>query len=196
MNLYVRKDHFMSIIIEKKELRENIRQIKALMTQEEIETSDKLIEQKLMMLNEITDAKTIFCFVSMEDEINTKEIIKKLLSMGKIVGVPKCESKNNMKVYKIESLEDLEKGYYNIEEPKSYCEIIKPEDIELAIIPATACDKNKNRIGKGAGYYDRYLKDQNFLKVVLCREKCLVDKVPTEGNDVAMDIVVTEKNIY
>lgn len=186
----------MSIIIEKKELREKIKQIKEFMTKEEVETSDKLIEEQLMTLNEVMEAKTIFCFVSMEDEIDTKEIIKKLLSMGKIVGVPKCESKNNMKVYRIKSLEDLEKGYYNIEEPKSYCETIKPEDIELAIIPATACDKNKNRIGKGAGYYDRYLSNQSFLKVVLCREKYLVDKVPTQENDVAMDIIVTETNIY
>lgn len=186
----------MSIIIEKKELREKIKQIKSLMTKAQIENSDKQIEENLMTLNAITEAKTIFCFVSMADEINTKEIIKKLLSMGKIVGVPKCESKNNMQVYRIKSLEDLEKGYYNIEEPKSYCEIIKPEDIELAIIPATACDKNKNRIGKGAGYYDRYLSNQNFLKVVLCREQYLVDKVPTEENDAAMDIIVTETNIY
>lgn len=196
MDLDIRKEHFMSIIIEKKELREKIKQIKEFMTKEEVETSDKLIEEQLMTLNEVMEAKTIFCFVSMEDEIDTKEIIKKLLSMGKIVGVPKCESKNNMKVYRIKSLEDLEKGYYNIEEPKSYCETIKPEDIELAIIPATACDKNKNRIGKGAGYYDRYLSNQSFLKVVLCREKYLVDKVPAEENDVAMDIIVTETNIY
>ncbi len=196
MDLDIRKEHFMSIIIEKKELREKIKQIKEFMTKEEVETSDKLIEEQLMTLNEVMEAKTIFCFVSMEDEIDTKEIIKKLLSMGKIVGVPKCESKNNMKVYRIKSLEDLEKGYYNIEEPKSYCETIKPEDIELAIIPATACDKNKNRIGKGAGYYDRYLSNQSFLKVVLCREKYLVDKVPTQENDVAMDIIVTETNIY
>lgn len=196
MDLDIRKEHFMSIIIEKKELRKKIKQIKELMTKEEVETSDKLIEEQLMMLNEVMEAKIIFCFVSMDDEINTKEIIKKLLSMGKIVGVPKCESKNNMKVYRIKSLEDLEKGYYNIKEPKSYCETIKPEDIELAIIPATACDKSKNRIGKGAGYYDRYLSNQSFLKVVLCREKCLVDKVPTEENDIVMDIIVTETNIY
>lgn len=191
-----KKEGNMDIVNQKKELRKNIKQIKNLMTLEEIEKSDNSIAHNLMQLNQIKDAKTIFCFVSMKDEIDTKTIIKNLLSLGKTLGVPKCVSNNNMKVYKINSLEDLEKGYYDIEEPKEYCENLLPEDIELAIIPATACDKNKHRIGKGAGYYDRYLRNQNFLKITLCREIFLVDKVPVDDNDIVMDMVVTEQNIY
>ena len=186
----------MDTLKEKQELRKKIKEQKTLMTEKEIEESDKLIEKNIMKLDEINNAKTIFCFVSMKDEINTKYIIKKLLDLGKNVGVPKCEKENIMQVYKIESLNDLEKGFYNIEEPKAYCQKINPEDIDIAIIPATACDKKRNRIGKGAGYYDRYLENQKMLKIAVCREKFLVESIPTDENDIIMDKVVTENHIY
>lgn len=194
--VYNEKEVIMDILKAKKELRNKIKETKSFMNKAEVEESDKLIEVNLMELNEIKNSSTIFCFVSMKDEISTKSIIKKLLDMGKKVGVPKCEKDNTMNVYQIESLDDLEIGTYNIEEPKEYCKKIDSQDIDLALIPATACDKKRNRIGKGAGYYDRYLKNQKFLKVALCRQKFIVDSIPVEENDVCMDKIVTEKNIY
>lgn len=186
----------MDIIKEKKELRNKIKKIKSAMSGDEVEASDKLIEENLINQKEINEAQTIFCFVSMKDEINTKCIIKKLLDMGKKVGVPKCKKDNTMEVYQIESLDDLEIGAYSIEEPKGYCKKIEPQDIDLALIPATACDKKRNRIGKGVGYYDRYLENQKFLKIALCRQKFIVERIPVEENDINMDKIVTEKNIY
>lgn len=194
--VYNEKEVLMDILKAKKELRSKIKEIKSLMSKSGIEESDKLIESNLMKQSEIIESKTIFCFVSMKDEINTKCIIKKLLDMGKIIGVPKCEKDNTMNVYQIESLDDLEIGAYNIDEPKEYCKKIESKDIDLALIPATACDSKRNRIGKGAGYYDRYLRNQKFLKIALCRQKFIVDSIPVEENDICMDKIITEKNIY
>ncbi|MGL5257856.1 MAG: 5-formyltetrahydrofolate cyclo-ligase [Proteocatella sp.] len=194
--MYNENEVLMDIIKEKKELRNKIKKIKSAMSGDEVEESDKLIEENLMNQKEINEAQTIFCFVSMKDEINTKCIIKKLLDRGKKVGVPKCKKDNTMEVYQIESLDDLEIGFYSIEEPKGYCKKIESQDIDLALIPATACDKKRNRIGKGAGYYDRYLENQKFLKIALCRQKFIVERIPVEENDINMDKIVTEKNIY
>lgn len=194
--LYNEKEVLMDILKSKKELRNKIKEIKLLMSKFEMEESDKLIEDNLMKQKEIKESQTIFCFVSMKDEINTKSIIKKLLDMGKKVGVPKCEKDNTMNVYQIESLDDLEIGFYDIEEPREYCKKIESQDIDLALIPATACDRQRNRIGKGGGYYDRYLKNQKFLKIALCRQKFIVDSIPVQENDIDMDKIITEKNIY
>ena len=67
-----------------------------------------------------------------------------------------------------------------------------PQEIDAAVIPCTSCDRKGRRLGKGGGYYDRYLSDVKFSKIVICREKLMLDEVVTDKFDVAMDIVVTE----
>jgi 5-formyltetrahydrofolate cyclo-ligase len=73
-----------------------------------------------------------------------------------------------MKAFKINSLDDLETGSFNILEPKSYCKEINKNQIDLAIIPCVTCDVDNNRLGYGKGYYDRFLVDFHMPKVCLC----------------------------
>ena len=182
----------MSISEEKKRIRSIVHQRKAAMTSEEIIDSDIKIQENIIKLEEIRSAGTVFCFVSMKDEIDTKPVIEKLLEQGKKVGVPRCIEGNNLRVYNIRSFDDLKKGFFGIEEPLESCDIILPQEIDAAVIPCTSCDRKGHRLGKGGGYYDRYLADARFSKIVICREKLMLDEVVTDKFDVAMDIVVTE----
>lgn len=182
----------MSISEEKKRMRHTVNQIKSAITSEEITESDIKIQQNLLNLNEIKSAGTVFCFVSMKDEIDTKPVIEKLLKQGKRVGVPRCIEGNNLRVYHIKSFDDLKKGFFGIEEPLESCDIIQPYEIDAAVIPCTSCDRKGRRLGKGGGYYDRYLSDTEFSKIVICRGKLMLDEVATDEFDVVMDIIVTE----
>ena len=110
----------MSISEEKKRIRSIVHQRKAAMTREEIIDSDIKIQENIIKLEEIRSAGTVFCFVSMKDEIDTRPIIKKLLEQGKKVGVPRCIEGNNLRVYNIRSFDDLKKLKISIKKAKFF----------------------------------------------------------------------------
>lgn len=76
-------------------------------------------------------------------------------------------------------------------------ETVQVRDIDLLLVPGLAFDKKFNRMGRGAGYYDRYL-ESNRPKIVigLCFEMQLLDLIPTEGHDQSVDYLITEKKVY
>lgn len=185
----------MNISQEKSKIRQIIKERKKSMTSDEIRKSDYNIQQNILNTEEIKNANTVFCFVSMKDEIETRPVIEALLKAGKRVGVPKCIKGNNLRVYEIKSFSDLKKGFFGIEEPLETCIEIFPEQIDAAIIPCTSCDKNGNRLGKGGGYYDRYLSDTKFHKIVICRSNLMFDEIAVDEFDVAMDLIVNEEEI-
>ena len=157
--------------------------------------SNQKIAKLLCTLPEYHESKTIFCFVGTEHEIDTKAIIYNAIYRGKRVAVPKCIGKGVMEAYLISSLEDLETGYCGILEPNSSCTLITSEEIDFAIIPCLSANQEGMRIGYGGGYYDRYLRRTNAIRVVLCREKLMSEVIPMEKHDQIMDIVLTEERV-
>jgi 5-formyltetrahydrofolate cyclo-ligase len=154
--------------------------------------SEELICRRVLELKEYREAKTIFCFVKREKEIDTYPIIQHALVSGKRVFVPKCIDNKEMIACEIKDIEDLEKGMYGIFEPKD-CNMAYKGQIDLGIIPCLSCDEAGNRLGYGRGYYDRYLKEAGFSTVALCREKLVYNSIPVEEHDVKVDMIITEK---
>jgi len=178
---------------EKKQLRNEVMKRIGELSKEYILEADRKIHKKITNLKEYKEANTIFCFVNTENEINTRDIIENALKCGKRVGVPKCIGKGIMEVYEIKGYSSLNNGKYGILEPKVGCPLIKPEEIDLAIIPCVSCDREGYRLGYGGGFYDRYLANANFSTVVICREKILCDYIPRDDYDIKIDIVITDK---
>ena len=174
----------------KQELRNKINQIK--ISSEYIQHSDEIIFNKLINLEVFENSKILFIYVSRKLEVDTIRIIKHAIDLGKTVCIPKCFDDFYMKAYKINSLDDLEIGRFNILEPKSYCKEIDKSEIDLAVVPCVTCDVDNNRLGYGKGFYDRFLLDTLVKKVCLCRKKVLQEKIPVDKNDVKMDIVLTD----
>lgn len=139
-------------------------------------------------------SKVIFIFVSFRSEVDTHKIIKKAIEDGKIICVPKVISKEHgMKVYRIKSLEDLVAGYYGILEPSEKCEEVSINDIELAVMPGAAFDREGGRIGYGGGFYDRFLTkvQGNIKKIALAYKLQIIEAVPMEENDIRIDDIIT-----
>ncbi|MDR0907544.1 MAG: 5-formyltetrahydrofolate cyclo-ligase [Rikenellaceae bacterium] len=91
--------------------------------------------------------------------------------------------------------EDLGVGRFGIVEPVRG-RIIPPQEIELMIVPGVAFDREGHRLGRGAGYYDRYLSSPNasgIYKMGVCLPWLLVESVPTMPHDIAMDEVITNE---
>lgn len=144
----------------KKNFRERI--ITLLRNQEEEERLIKslAISDKLFQMTEFQEAKTILFYASFDGEVETFEMIKKVQRLGKIIGLPRIE-KNDRKIIPtlIKSLEDdLEIGSYGIKQPKSdSMNILREDCIDMVVVPGIAFDKKNNRLGRGGGYYDRFL---------------------------------------
>jgi len=147
------------------------------------------------LLNELRPYKTIGIYASMVDEVETDKLILSLLEMGKTIALPKVE-KDNLIFFKISSLDNLviSNNKYKIREPIARNELlIQKNEIDAIVIPALAFDKNKNRLGFGQGYYDRYLKGYKGIKIGVCYKEQIINDVPINKKDEIVDKIITSK---
>ena len=142
-------------------------------------------------------SKIIALYKSLPSEVNTNELIKYSINSEKIVVLPRIDNEY-LKFYKINSIdEQLIKSKFGVEEPiESKINFVEKEKIDLMIVPGVCFDKEKNRMGFGKGYYDRYLENTNIKTIGICFDEQIVDKLPTTPNDIKMYKVITDKNIY
>lgn len=182
---------------EKNELRAKYKAIKENLSPEDKRKRDEYIFNKLTKCTHYQNAKTVLCFVSTDKEIDTHRVILHSLKQGKKVAVPKCTDRfGNMKFYLISSFADLEKGAYGILEPNiKKCTIFTDQIDSICIIPGFAFDAKGYRVGFGKGFYDRFLKEYSGIKLGICYNQCIVNKIPNGRYDIASDYIVTEKYI-
>ncbi|OGW74836.1 MAG: 5-formyltetrahydrofolate cyclo-ligase [Nitrospirae bacterium RIFOXYB2_FULL_43_5] len=160
---------------------------------------DAAIRQSIIRLPEFTDAKTILFYASFRSEVDTIEMIKISLGQGKRAVLPKVDKKNKMlKLYEIKDINEFAKGYIGILEPSvSEERLTGLDDIGLVIIPGTAFDISGNRLGYGAGFYDRLLAGiKNKIPVIApAYEEQVVENIPSEPHDVKVTKIVTDKRV-
>ncbi len=101
-----------------------------------------------------------------------------------------------MRAVRIDDVEsDLICGYKGIPEPRDRSRIVSPASIEVALIPGVVFDRCGNRLGYGAGFYDRFLtlEAPQAIRIGLAFSCQLAEKIPSLPHDVPMDMVVTEE---
>ena len=139
--------------------------------------------------------QTILLYYPLKDEVDVLPLIKEGTDSGKTVLLPAVDGEN-LKLGLFKNSFSLKKGRFDIYEPKT--DFFAPErylEIDLAIIPGMAFDKKCNRLGRGKGYYDRFLPLlKNAFKVGVCFPFQMFEKIPCEECDVKTDIVVYKKN--
>ncbi len=140
-------------------------------------------------------AKTIFCYVGTEREIDTMRLIHIMMRDGKNVAVPLCTAKGVMEARRIEGMGDLVSGRYGILAPRLLCPVVPPEELDLVIVPCCTGNAKGERLGYGGGYYDRFLPQTKCPTMLLCRHQLEREDIPLESHDVAMDYFVTERGV-
>ncbi|MEG0832917.1 MAG: 5-formyltetrahydrofolate cyclo-ligase, partial [Oscillospiraceae bacterium] len=160
------------------------------------EVQSERICSAVTSLEEFKNAKTVFCFVGTDREIDTSLIIKKCFEEKKTLCVPRCEKGNELTARRINLLSELKLGKFGLLEPDEHSQIVDKSDIDFSVIPASAVDLSLHRMGKGGGFYDRYLSDSgDMYKVAVCPSQLCVAALLATENDVPMDAVVTENKI-
>lgn len=175
--------------MEKKQLRNKIRSIKRQYSSSQLEELSLHVLDQLDTNEHLCQAKVILAYYSLNDEVNTHQYIDHLIEIGKQVLLPVVVDSKNMILREYTGKQDLKEGAYHIQEPigklfpqKEYSKI------ELGIIPGIGFDKQGNRLGRGKGYYDRFLtKVPQMYKIGICFPFQLVEQVPTNITDIPMD---------
>ena len=181
---------------QKAALRKKLRSLQREMPKFERDFVDAAICRSVLKLPLLQQKNVVFCYIGVDWEINTVPLIYDLLRLKKRVVLPLCTSPGIMEAREITGAYDLVPGAYNIPEPRASCPLCPPEQIDLALIPCVSCDRQFGRLGQGGGFYDRFLENADFFTVALCREKAMLDEVPTESWDQSVDCIVTDKNTY
>jgi 5-formyltetrahydrofolate cyclo-ligase len=157
---------------------------------------EKAIREQFLSSEKFLNSRVIMFYVSTEEEVDTRAMIDESLEAGKTVVVPYSLKENNtmVPIQIRDTKKDLEKGVYGIYQPKSKEDNIIPlADIEIVIVPGVAFDKEKNRLGRGKGYYDNFLGklSKKAVTIGICFDFQIVENVPTDHFDLPVHHVIS-----
>lgn len=183
----------------KNEIRTHMKNKRNLLSESQRNAYSGKIQKKLFSLSCFTECDILFTYVSFGSEADTSDIIKTALKLDKRVFVPKVEGKD-MNFYEIHSLEGLIRNKFGILEPSGsgQAPYKNEKGRKIMLLPGLAFDRSGNRIGYGAGYYDRYLAgypENEWLKIGLAFDFQITDDLPVTGMDIRTDYIITDRRL-
>ncbi len=178
----------------KAEIRSKMKERLLSQGKEEKREKDRIIKEKLSALPEFKESKTIGFYISLASEVDTVALIDEALRAGKTVLAPVIAG-DDLRFHRIEDRKaDLAEGPCGILQPKKSREKPFPNDqMDLVIVPGVAFSKEGARLGKGRGFYDRFLKDlpRRVKRIGLAYDLQIIQDLPVTPQDVPVDTVIT-----
>jgi 5-formyltetrahydrofolate cyclo-ligase len=166
-----------------------------------------LAQQALMALPEFAAAQSVMIYLSMAEEVDTSHVARRAWAAGKRVLAPRVRlADRSMDAFEIHSLRDrLVPGPYDILQPQDGSPW-PPGQIDFIVVPALAFSRNGGRLGRGAGFYDRFLlraRDQMRgsqkalpLACGLAFDEQILDDLPMFDHDQPIDVLVSDKGLW
>lgn len=187
------------MIDKKKELREEILKKRVAIPAANRALHSATILERLFGLEAMETARWVAFYAAYGSEVETSGMMAHAIAHGKRIVVPKVNDEKGMIFSEVRHpVKDLEKGYRGIPEPHG--DAVRPVDVnemDVLIVPGIAYDTAGNRLGQGAGFYDRLLGGLKKRPVVVgpAFEAQVVPEVPAGPDDHPVDIIVTEKRV-
>jgi 5-formyltetrahydrofolate cyclo-ligase len=170
--------------------------------QPDAESVSLQIVGRLVQLPEYLAARTVLAYISFHSEVSTRQLLPRAWGDGKRLVVPYCVG-DRLELFLLGSCEELAPGTLGILEPNEELRPladrhIRPEELDLIVVPGLAFDPQCGRIGYGKGYYDRLLGQVPArTALVAVAFRCQIfPQVPLLDYDVRVDQVVTEGEVY
>ncbi len=183
----------------KKDLRKEILKRLDSCSEEELREKSRIIIEKLLSLPLYKNSSFFMTYVSFAKEVDTFSLIERSLNLGKRVAVPYIVSvEGEMVPAIVKSLQDLEPGPWGILQPKKEkLEVIQPQKLDFLIVPGVAFDRKGNRLGRGKGFYDRFLSHlpPSLPRISLVYSFQIVEEIPVDKHDLPVNLIITEKEI-
>ncbi len=150
------------------------------------------IQKRLKKINAFRDAQKIGLYYPIGSEILTQDIIQELLSNGKDVFLPKVIGEK-MEFRKISNFSSLEKGSFDIMEPRDDCQT--DNSLDVVLVPTVGISPVGVRLGYGHGFYDKFLAEHKTATISLTLEKQIVKNIPKAEHDIIINWIITEDRI-
>lgn len=172
------------------------------------------LAQKLASLPQVRQARTLMAFLSLPTEIDTWPIIRWAWREGKRVAVPRIEpgpagagtpiTERLMVAVLLAPADVPVAGDHPAVRPGALgildapeAPVVPPHEIDVVLAPCQAVDRLGNRLGKGGGFYDRFLADPQLraARIVIAYHEQVLDQVPTAAWDCPVPMIVTDTEI-
>ena len=153
--------------------------------------SSKAIAAHLLSLCTQLDSKVVGVYLSFGSEPDTREYIDLAISNGITIAAPRITSGNQMEFAALEGL--TVKRQLGFEEPTG--DVVSADLLDLIIAPALAVSESGARLGRGAGYYDRYLESYRAKVAAVVYANEVLDEIPSQAHDQSVDYIVTPDGI-
>ena len=184
--------------MDSRELRIKAINARRALSAEERAAFSRKICRKLLELESYKSAQTIFAYASTWDEVDLSEFCEEGAKQGKTVAYPISYKGGIMDAWAPSGPQDWIDGILGIRVPdKEKSRPVRPEEFDLVLVPLVAFDEDRNRLGHGAGYYDRYLPQcTKAFFVAVAFEAQKVESITKESHDFLVNLLVTEQGIY
>ena len=184
----------------KHRLREQFRAVRLALSAAEYAAHSRAICERLAALPEIrrADAVHVYWPLVARREVDTRPLIRALHAEGKVLVMPVVAAfagQPTLRHVRFDGETRMRPNRWGIAEPEGDDEIA-PEALDAVVVPAFGAGRNGHRIGHGRGFYDAFLAAVPTPKIGAVYANALVASVPAEPHDVALDLVVTEREVW
>ena len=161
---------------------------------------------RLLALPELRPARTEAClsgYIAIRGELDPAAALDAARAGGFVVALPRIDTRwpPRLRFHRVVGTQDLGDGPYGLTEPLASCPEVPVEGIDVMLVPGLAFDAAGRRLGHGGGYYDgagRVLRERRpgaGIMIGLAYDFQVVEACPADENDVAVDLVVTERRV-
>lgn len=180
----------------KVELRKKLKSLRNELTQEDVAKSSAQVAKQILACDAYRKAKHIMGYLAFGKELSVDGVLQQALADGKRVYVPEIISQTEIRAVELKDFARFELDRYGIRSVPQPAEAVDPAKLQLVLVPAVAFDKEGNRMGMGAGYYDRFLPlTENAIKIGVAFEALLQEQLPQDQYDYKVPLVVCESGI-
>ena len=158
-------------------------------------SAELAIEKRVFALAQYQHAKCIMAYMSFGMEMDMTAIVEAAIWSGKKLVLPRVNrATKTLSLHRVENMADLIAGVWGIREPRADLPTVTIDAIDLVLMPGVAFDLKGNRLGYGAGFYDKLLAhaDARPTRVAATFDCQLVDAVPTDAHDQRVHVLITE----
>ena len=176
--------------MDKKDLRRTMKQLNRAVDPQKRGCAEAAIFHEVEQLDAFRGARCVAFFAALPDEVSTSETLRRW-ALEKRVVIPRVAG-DEMDFYEY-APEKMVEGAFGIMEPAADATLCAPDEIDLIVVPGVAFTAQGARMGRGRGYYDKYLARRGFrgVKVGVCYRHQIVADLPLEPHDIVMDRVVS-----
>jgi 5-formyltetrahydrofolate cyclo-ligase len=188
----------------KNEIRVFIKQQLTSLSLAQLGEMSALVAGRLFALREWSEADTVLAYLSMEREADTRPVIASALAAGKRVYLPRVDGEVLFfHLIRDPSEASVPHAYGMLEPPPTLPGLefpLPPETRALVLVPGLAFDRERNRLGRGKGFYDRFLRDIRAAAAGACVWMVgmgfhvqLLEALPHTAADIRLDAIVTDR---